>query len=58
MCSENRTDDDWTVDDNIMSHPKKRRHEEKDAAKKTGKQIRGKFFNCVYYHKMEWNFKN
>lgn len=57
MCSENRTDDDWTVDDNIMSHPKKRRHEEKDAAKKTGKQIRGKCFSIVFII-IKWNFKN
>lgn len=41
MCSGNKVDDDWVVDDNIMSHPKKRRHEEKNAQKNTSKKIKG-----------------
>ncbi|KAI1721215.1 CWF19-like protein 2 like protein [Ditylenchus destructor] len=39
MCSENNVDDDWVVDDNIMSHPKKKRHEEKDSRKAGSSRI-------------------
>uniref|UniRef100_A0A183C446 Cwf21 domain-containing protein n=1 Tax=Globodera pallida TaxID=36090 RepID=A0A183C446_GLOPA len=34
VCSDSKVDDDWVVDDNIMSHPKKRRHADKESVKK------------------------
>jgi hypothetical protein len=40
MCSGNKVDDDWVVDDNLMSHPKKRRHTEKDDKKSNQKRIK------------------
>lgn len=40
MCSGNKVDDDWVVDDNIVSHPKKRRHEEKNAQQSIVKKIK------------------
>ncbi|KAK0421244.1 hypothetical protein QR680_015133 [Steinernema hermaphroditum] len=40
VASETRTEDDWIVDDNIMSHPKKRRHEEKDKRKEKDRMIK------------------
>lgn len=43
MCSGNKVDDDWVVDDNIVSHPKKRRHEEKNAQQSIVKKIKGLF---------------
>lgn len=47
MCSENKVDDNWVVDDNIIAHPKKRRHEEKDNKQSINKKIKG--FNFIKY---------
>jgi hypothetical protein len=48
MCSDNKTDDDWVVDDNIMAHPKKRRHTEKDNVREASKRIKGKPIIIVF----------
>uniref|UniRef100_A0A914DT30 Cwf19-like C-terminal domain-containing protein n=1 Tax=Acrobeloides nanus TaxID=290746 RepID=A0A914DT30_9BILA len=53
MTSDNRVDDDWVVDDNLMSHPKKRRHAEKDRRKDESKRVKGWFtlyYNIVLKH--------
>lgn len=41
MCSDNKVDDDWVIDDNIMSHSKKKRHSEKEEKRLRQTQIKG-----------------
>ncbi|KAL3090307.1 hypothetical protein niasHS_006759 [Heterodera schachtii] len=41
VCSDSKTDEDWVVDDNMMSHPKKRRHEEKEIVRKKRNMVQG-----------------
>uniref|UniRef100_A0A914HAR8 Uncharacterized protein n=1 Tax=Globodera rostochiensis TaxID=31243 RepID=A0A914HAR8_GLORO len=41
VCSDSKVDDDWVVDDNIMSHPKKRRHADKESVKKARNMVNG-----------------
>lgn len=52
MCSDNKVDDDWVVDDNIMSHSKKQRHSETKEKKVRKLQIKGKLNFYSFLHNL------